>query len=108
MARIATKKHMEDDVAAIALAHRVSQVVLALAKKKGMTQSEVARRIGYARSSFCQMVNTQDISRLWRLPALCAVCRVLGISVADLVLMADLLPMASAPKRRKRTDDYPL
>lgn len=78
-----TAKKDEDN--AVELSRKISDFVLFLAKKKGMSQGAVADAMGYSRSSFCQMLNSKDASRLWRLPTLCGVCRVLGISLEKLI-----------------------
>ena len=78
-----------DEVRAIELSRRLSTLVLALAKRSGMSQGAMADAMGYSRSSFCQMLNTSDASRLWRLTTLCSASRVLGVSVGELVTAAE-------------------
>ena len=88
MARKAKEQSERDVDAAVDLSTKISRVVLHIIKSRGVTQSSVAHALGYTRSSFCQMLNASEASRLWRLPALCGLSRVLGVPVEDLITTA--------------------
>ena len=88
MARRVKNQSDADNKAAVELSEKISRVVLHIIRARGLTQSRVAQELGYTRSSFCQMLNSREVARLWRLPALCGLCRVLGIQIDELIATA--------------------
>lgn len=91
MARKITKFQEHDDKAAVQLSFKISRLVGHLYRKRGYTQASFAEAIGYTRSSLCVIMHTTDVSRLWRLPAICAAARVLGVSAGALISAAEEL-----------------
>lgn len=73
-----------DEAAAIELGHRISDLVVKIARQRGITQVALATELGYSRASFCQILHTNSLSRQWKLSTLCGVARVLGIELSDL------------------------
>lgn len=75
--------------AAVELSGKISEVVLYIAKMKGVSRGKLADQMGYSRSAFSQMLNSTDTSRMWRLTTLCAVAGALGMPLSTLVHMAE-------------------
>lgn len=73
---------------AIEFSRKISETVVQLYKRKGYTQAKFASEIGYRRSSLCQILHATESARLWRLPAICAAARVLGLSPIELLTIA--------------------
>lgn len=89
MARKNNMMNEHDENTAVALGQRLSKLILHLAARRGFNQSTFAERIGYSRASFNQIINSHDTARLWRLPGLCAVSRVLDVPLSDLIRAAE-------------------
>ena len=91
MARKNSMMGEDDEKTAVTLGQRLSKLILHLAARRGFNQATFAEQIGYSRASFNQIVNSHDTARLWRLPGLCAVSRVLGVPLSDLIRAAENL-----------------
>jgi len=78
-----------DVEAALHLSHQITGVVKNCMEHGGVSQAQFAKEIGVSRSSLNQVFRARDGKHLWRLPQLCAVARVLHVSVSDIVVAAE-------------------
>ena len=88
MARKAKQVPKAYEDGAVTLSENLSGVILALMKKEGLTQAALARKLGVTRPSMCEMLNSRDPARLWRLPALVGVCDALHVEIDQLFAVA--------------------
>lgn len=75
-----------DEIEAVRLSRELSSAISYVIKRMGYTQAEFARKIGLSRTTLNTILNSTERKNLWRLPTLCAVARVLSVSVPDLFL----------------------
>lgn len=79
----------EDEEAALALAGKITHVVTCLMSSAGYSQARFAKEIGFSRTTFNQVLKSTGGNHIWRLPMLCAVARVLHVSVASILQAAE-------------------
>ena len=89
MARKSKAMRKADEDTAVAMGKRISELVKSLALRRGITQARLAEELGYSRVGFNQIINSDSPSRLWRLPGLCAISRVFGVPLSDVIRVAE-------------------
>jgi DNA-binding XRE family transcriptional regulator len=80
----------QDDAGAIKFSAGLSATVKYLAERSGVSQSQLAKEMGYSRVTLNQVLKSYDGRYPWRLPMMFAVCRVFGIEMAKLVELATI------------------
>jgi len=77
-----------DETTARKLSVKLTRVIFTLAAEAGYSTASFARELGVSRVRLSQIKNSADGNDMWRLPLLCAVCRVLRISLPELIKTA--------------------
>ena len=78
-----------DEEASIELGKRISDLIVKIARQRGITLMSLAAELGYSRAAFSMIIHSESLSRQWKLSTLCGVARVFGISVWELLEAAE-------------------
>jgi len=92
MAKNNSHTEPQDLEAALKLSQNLTRVIEECIKYGGISQARFAKDIGLSRSSLNQILRSRSEKHLWRLPQLCAVARVLHVSVTDIFMEAGKEP----------------
>lgn len=77
-----------DEAEAYKLSAGLTEVIFKLVDAAGYSIAGFAREIGTSRVRLSQIKNARNAKYIWRLPLLCAVSRVLGVPLVELIRAA--------------------